>query len=72
MGAQPAGQVQKMRLLFPWYGLGRQVRVIGTAARISTAESLAYSASRPHGSRLGAWVSQQNAVISSLWLLELK
>jgi len=59
-------------LLFPWYGLERQVGVIGTAAKISTAESLAYFASRPHGSRLGAWVSQQSAVISSRQLLELE
>jgi pyridoxamine 5'-phosphate oxidase len=59
-------------LLFPWYGLERQVGVIGTASRISAAESLAYFTSRPHGSRLGAWVSQQSAVISSRQLLELE
>ena len=62
----------QVSLLFPWYGLERQVGVIGSAARISAAESLAYFASRPHGSRLGAWVSQQSAVISSRQLLELE
>jgi pyridoxamine 5'-phosphate oxidase len=62
----------QVSLLFPWYGLERQVGVIGSASRISAAESLAYFASRPHGSRLGAWVSQQSAVISSRQLLELE
>jgi len=59
-------------LLFPWYPLERQVGIIGRAERISAAESLAYFASRPHGSRLGAWVSQQSAVINSRKFLEMK
>jgi pyridoxamine 5'-phosphate oxidase len=59
-------------LLFPWYPLERQVGILGRAERISAAESLAYFASRPHGSRLGAWVSQQSAVINSRKLLEMK
>lgn len=60
----------QVSLLFPWYGLERQVAILGRAERISTAESLAYFLSRPLGSRLGAWVSQQSAVISSRSLLE--
>lgn len=59
-------------LLFPWYPLERQVGILGTAERISAAESLAYFASRPLGSRLGAWVSQQSSVIDSRRLLEMK
>jgi pyridoxamine 5'-phosphate oxidase len=59
-------------LLFPWYPLERQVAVLGRAERISAAESLAYFASRPFGSRLGAWVSRQSAVIDSRRMLELK
>ena len=59
-------------LLFPWYPLERQVGIIGRAERISAAESLAYFTSRPHGSRLGAWVSQQSAVINSRKFLEMK
>jgi pyridoxamine 5'-phosphate oxidase len=59
-------------LLFPWYPLERQVGIIGQAERISAAESLAYFASRPHGSRLGAWVSQQSSVITSRKFLEMK
>lgn len=59
-------------LLFPWYPLERQVGILGRAERISTAESLAYFASRPHGNRLGAWVSQQSSVISSRKFIEMK
>lgn len=59
-------------LLFPWYALERQVGILGTAERISPTEALAYFASRPHGSRLGAWVSQQSSVITSRRLLEMK
>ena len=59
-------------LLFPWYPLERQIGILGRAERISAAESLAYFASRPHGSRLGAWVSQQSAVINSRKFLEMK
>jgi pyridoxamine 5'-phosphate oxidase len=65
IAAQP-----QVSLLFPWYGLERQVAVLGPATRITTAESLAYFISRPFGSRLGAWVSQQSSVISSRGVLE--
>ena len=67
IAAQP-----QVSLLFPWYGLARQVAILGPAVRISAAESLAYFASRPFGSQLGAWVSQQSQVISSRSLLEQK
>ena len=62
----------EVSLLFPWFELERQVAIQGRASRITTAESLAYFLSRPIGSRLGAWVSQQSSVISSRQLLEMK
>jgi pyridoxamine 5'-phosphate oxidase len=74
-GSRKAGEIAdqpQVSLLFPWYGLARQVAILGPAARISAAESLAYFASRPFGSQLGAWVSQQSQVISSRSLLEQK
>lgn len=74
-GSRKANEIAacaQVSLLFPWYGLARQVAILGPAARISTAESLAYFASRPFGSQLGAWVSQQSQVISSRSLLEQK
>ena len=62
----------QVSLLFPWYAIERQVGILGRAERISTAESLAYFASRPRGSRLGAWVSAQSSVIDSRRLLEMQ
>ena len=61
-----------MSLLFPWLLLERQVVVTGQAAKISTAESLRYFASRPHRSQLAAWASPQSRVISSRQLLEME
>ena len=62
----------QVSLLFPWYALERQVAILGKAERISPAESLAYFVSRPIGSRIGAWVSEQSSVISSRQILESK
>jgi pyridoxamine 5'-phosphate oxidase len=52
-------------LLFPWHDLQRQVRIDGTASRVSREESKAYFSSRPRGSQLGAWASPQSAEVSS-------
>lgn len=62
----------KAALLFPWIGLNRQVIVQGEVVRVSKAESLRYFASRPRGSQLGAWVSEQSRAINSRGLLEQK
>jgi pyridoxamine 5'-phosphate oxidase len=59
-------------LLFPWVALARQVEIAGPVEKISAAESLAYFMSRPFGSRLGAWVSDQSSVISSRQILLAK
>ena len=47
-------------LLFHWKSLGRQVRVEGPAEPVSDAEADSYFHSRPRGSRLGAWASDQS------------
>ncbi|RMF13673.1 MAG: pyridoxamine 5'-phosphate oxidase, partial [Gammaproteobacteria bacterium] len=59
-------------LLFPWLPLNRQVKIEGRVEKVSQAESLRYFSSRPRGSQLGAWVSQQSHVISSRQFLEMK
>jgi pyridoxamine 5'-phosphate oxidase len=51
--------------LFPWYALGRQVTVEGSALPLSTAESEPYFHSRDHRSQLGAWASRQSRVLAS-------
>jgi pyridoxamine 5'-phosphate oxidase len=53
-------------LLFGWYPLHRQVRVEGTAAPVSRSESVAYFATRPRGSQLGAWASAQSTELATL------
>jgi len=62
----------KVALLFPWVALARQIRIMGRADRISTAESLTYFATRPRGSQIGAWASPQSRVIGSRSLLDAK
>ncbi len=61
---------KQVALLFPWLSLDRQVKILGTASKIPTAESLKYFISRPRGSQLGAWISHQSSVISSRKILE--
>ena len=62
----------QVSVLFPWYAMERQVFIQGVAKKVSAKESLKYFTSRPHGSQLGAWVSQQSQVISSRSILEMK
>lgn len=58
-------------LLFYWKELERQVRVEGTASRITVAESDEYFAARPAGSQVGAIISPQSEVIPGREFLEL-
>lgn len=57
-------------LLFGWLQLERQVRIDGTLAEVSAAESDAYFATRPLGSRHAAIASPQSEVITSRAALE--
>lgn len=59
----------RVALLFPWVKLVRQVAITGVAEKVSVAESTRYFITRPHESQLGAWISQQSAVLSSRQLL---
>ena len=57
-------------LVFWWAELERQVRIEGYTQKVLDQESDAYFQSRPWGSRIGAWVSDQSQVIPSRDLLE--
>ncbi|MEQ8240779.1 MAG: pyridoxamine 5'-phosphate oxidase [Cyclobacteriaceae bacterium] len=70
--AHQISENNQVSILFPWYTLERQVAVTGVASKISKAQSLKYFLSRPFGSQLGAWVSNQSKIISSRSILESK
>ncbi|MBI5160619.1 MAG: pyridoxamine 5'-phosphate oxidase [Micrococcales bacterium] len=55
----------RVTLLFPWYALHRQVIVDGLARRAADADSDRYWATRPRGSQIGAWASEQSRPIGS-------
>lgn len=57
-------------LVFYWADLERQVRVEGGVERVGAAQSDAYFASRPAGSRIGSAASPQSQVISGREELE--
>jgi len=62
----------KVCLSFFWPASERQVMVKGIAQKTSEEESEAYFQSRPRGSQLGAWASQQSSVIPSRAYLQEK
>jgi pyridoxamine 5'-phosphate oxidase len=63
--AQELASNPRAALVLYWQPLGRQVRVEGDVERVSEAESAAYFASRPRGSQLAAWASQQSRPLES-------
>ncbi len=74
-GSNKAKQIDENKnvsLLFPWYPMERQVIVLGSAKKISRSDSEKYFASRPRGSQIGAWASEQSMELSSRAELEKK
>ncbi len=67
--ARELAENPKISLHFPWFFMERQVRICGTAEKLSTAQNARYFLSRPKDSQLAAWASQQSQPISSRDLL---
>jgi pyridoxamine 5'-phosphate oxidase len=65
-------QNPSVALLFWWSELERQIEITGVAQRVSSAEAAKYFMTRPRGSQLGAWVSDQSRVLTSRKALEIK
>ena len=64
--SRKAGELERnprAALVFYWRPLGKQVRVEGRVERVSEAESAAYFATRPRGSQIAAWASQQSKAL---------
>ncbi|MHB8646055.1 MAG: pyridoxamine 5'-phosphate oxidase [Thermomicrobiales bacterium] len=59
-------------LVFHWVELHRQVRITGAVEKVTHEESDAYFQSRPRGSRLGAWASEQSGVLTGRAPLEAR
>ena len=55
----------QVALLFPWLQFERQVRIGGTVQKLTPEASAKYFLSRPLGSQLGAWASDQSKTIAS-------
>ena len=59
-------------LTFFYPELERQIRIEGRVEQVSADESDAYFNSRPRGSQIGAWVSNQSRVITGRAVLETR
>ena len=57
-------------MCFHWKSLRRQVRIRGPVEIVSDEEADAYYATRPRGSRIGAWASKQSRPLESRFALE--
>ena len=61
---------EQAALCFHWKSLRRQVRVRGIATEVSAQEADEYFHSRPRGSQIGAWTSQQSRPLEGRFALE--
>jgi pyridoxamine 5'-phosphate oxidase len=68
-GEQLIGQ-RKASAVFAWLELHRQVRIRGMVHEVPADEADDYFATRPRGSQIGAWASEQSTVIANRGVLD--
>jgi pyridoxamine 5'-phosphate oxidase len=59
-------------MTFNWIQLRRQVQITGLAARVSEEQSDRYFATRPRGSQLGSWSSDQSTEVADREVLDTR
>jgi pyridoxamine 5'-phosphate oxidase len=59
-------------LVLHWYALGRQVRIEGSVVELTRDEVDAYWQTRPRGSRIAAWASDQSRPVGTREELEAR
>jgi pyridoxamine 5'-phosphate oxidase len=62
--AQHLAVLPEAALAFHWSSIGIQVRVEGSVERLDAGDSDRYFATRPRGSQLGAWASEQSSPVA--------
>ncbi|MDG1657054.1 MAG: pyridoxal 5'-phosphate synthase, partial [Crocinitomicaceae bacterium] len=62
----------KVSMLFFWPTLSRQIRIEGLCSHVAPEVSDAYFKSRPRGSKIGAWVSNQSSLLEDRAELEAR
>lgn len=63
--ARAIAENPEVSLVFPWFGIHRQVTVLGVAQPMTPEENSAYFSTRPRGSQLAAWASHQSTHLAS-------
>jgi pyridoxamine 5'-phosphate oxidase len=63
-------QNPRASIVFWWSLLERQVRIEGSITKVSEQEADAYFSTRPRGSCIGAWASNQSKIIGSRRVLD--
>ena len=56
-------KISNVSMCFHWKSLSRQIRILGSASQVSETEADEYFDSRPHGSKIGAWASDQSSIL---------
>ena len=70
--AADLGHDPRAAMLFAWVPLQRQVAVRGPVEQLDRVQVQAYFVSRPYGSRIGAWVSEQSSPVADRAVLETR